>query len=137
MIKKYLLGLLVFFFTIGVGFADLNAGEYNTKNKSGINQRVLKKTDKKIVFKWQRRNLERHFYKHRAEFPEYKTVKEYGDGAVKFFNKPPEGTKFKHRSNGDRLLYHEKNNFFGAATKDGIIKTFFRPNRGIRYWNRQ
>ena len=137
MIKKYISGLLVLLLAAGAVFSDLNAGEYTVKSKSNISQRVLEKTDKKVVFKWHRRNLERHFYKHRAEFPEYKNVKEYGDGAVKFFNKPPEGTKFKHRSNGDRLLYHEKNNFFGAATKDGIIKTFFRPNRGIRYWNRQ
>ena len=26
---------------------------------------------------------------------------------------------------------------FGVTTKDEFIKTFFRPNRGIRYWNRQ
>ena len=45
--------------------------------------------------------------------------------------------KFKHRPNGDKLFYCEKNNFFGVATQGGIIKTFFRPNRGIRYWNRQ
>ena len=137
MIKKYISGLLVLFFAAGTVFSDLNGGENTADNKSNISQRVLKKADKKVVFKWHKRNLERHFYKHRAEFPEYKNIREYGDGAVKFFNKPPDGTKFKHRPNGDKLFYCEKNNFFGVATKGGIIKTFFRPNRGIRYWNRQ
>ena len=39
--------------------------------------------------------------------------------------------------NGIRLFYYEKDNYFGATAKDGAVKTFLRPDRGIRYWNRQ
>ena len=41
------------------------------------------------------------------------------------------------RPNGDRLFYYEKDNYFGVTAKDGAVKTFFRPDRGVRYWNRQ
>ena len=90
-----------------------------------------------ITASWNPRNLETHWNKHRREFPEFKTAEEYGSAALRFFADPPEGTLKKFRKNGDRLYYHQKSNYFGVTTKDGTPKTFFRPNRGIRYWNRQ
>lgn len=142
--KKYLLGLLVVFTCISsIGVWNLNAAAPR-QNSSGIAKtnvndggKSFRSENKKIVFQWHQRNLERHFYKHRSEFPEYKTMQEYGQGAVDFFSKPPAGTKFKRRSNGDRLFYYEKKNMFGVTTGKGFIKTFFRPNNGRKYWNRQ
>ena len=139
--KKYLFSLsLLLLFCLGcIGLpAVLNAEPVTDGSISCSEEKLAaKKPDKKIVFQWHKRNLERHFYKHRAEFPEYKTAEEYGKAAVVFFSDPPKGTQFKRRSNGDRLLYYEKKNFFGAAAKNGFIKTFFRPNRGKNYWKRQ
>ena len=144
MIKKILFVFFVLFlFGLNSSFFTLNAESSGDKvdritaENSHSKKKTLKAPEKKVSFKWHQRNLERHFYKHRAEFPEYKTVQEYGNGAIKFFSDPPKGTEYKRRSNGDRLFYYEKNNFFGVTTKDGFIKTFFRPNRGRRYWNRQ
>ena len=129
--------LALFTFFIGTGI-DLNAQNIESRSDNKINRRVVKRSKKQLItFKWHRGNLERHYYKHRGEFPEYSTMQEYGNGAIEFFSNPPKGTKFKRRGNGDRLFYYEKNNFFGVTTKDEFIKTFFRPNRGIRYWNRQ
>ena len=90
-----------------------------------------------ITASWNPRNLQTHWNKHRREFPEFKTAEEYGGAALRFFADPPKGTLRKFRKNGDRLYYHEKSNYFGVTTKDGTPKTFFRPDRGIRYWNRQ
>ena len=143
--KKNCLLLLLFLLGMGSrgGSLPLEAETFNgniysnTEKKSAISKKSGKKNDREITFQWHRRNLERHFNKHRAEFPEYKNFREYGDAAIKFFSNPPKGTLFKHRPNGDRLLYYEKSNLFGAATKNGFIKTFFRPNRGKRYWLRQ
>ena len=90
-----------------------------------------------ITASWNPRNLQTHWNKHRREFPEFKTAGEYGGAALRFFADPPNGTLRKFRKNGDRLYYHEKSNCFGVTTKDGTPKTFFRPDRGIRYWNRQ
>ena len=131
---------LLLLFLLGVGFwlgsLPLNA-ETSNGNIYSNTEKPGKKNDRKITFQWHQRNLERHFNKHRAEFPEYKNFREYGEAAIKFFSDPPKGTLFKHRANGDRLFYYEKSNLFGVTTRDGYIKTFFRPNRGKRYWQRQ
>lgn len=86
---------------------------------------------------WTYENLQQHWYKHGAEFPEYHSAGEYGRGALDFFANPPSGTLRKQRGNGDQLFYHPPSNTFGSTASDGTPKTFFRPDTGIRYWNRQ
>ncbi len=86
---------------------------------------------------WHQSNLQRHWEKHRAEFPEYHSAEEYGDGTVDFVDNPPDGTLRKTTAEGDQLLYHPPSNRFVAVTADGAIKTCFKPDQGIRYWNRQ
>ena len=134
----FLLGMGSWLGSLPLNAETSNGNIYsNSEKKSVISNKSGRKTDNKIIFQWHRRNLERHFNKHRAEFPEYKNFREYGEAAIKFFSDPPKGTLFKHRANGDRLFYYEKSNLFGVTTRDGYIKTFFRPNRGKRYWLRQ
>ena len=87
--------------------------------------------------RWHRGNLERHWEKHGAEFPEFKSAQEYGDAALYFFEHPPVGTLTKTNAEGDRLFYHQASNTFGVTTADGVPKTMFRPNAGINYWRRQ
>ena len=91
------------------------------------------------VFKarWHKANLERHWEKHHAEFPEYHSAKEYGDAALELFEYPPPGTLRKQKQNGDRLFYHPPSNRFGVTAEDGTPKTMFKPDRGIQYWNKQ
>ena len=38
---------------------------------------------------------------------------------------------------GDTLFYDIEKNQFLVLAKDGYIRTFFRPDDGIGYWNRQ
>ena len=87
--------------------------------------------------RWHRSNLERHWEKHGAEFPEYHSAQEYGDGALQFFQNPPQGTLTKVRPNGEKLYYHPPSNTFGATAPDGTPKTLFRPSGRMNYWNRQ
>jgi len=49
---------------------------------------------------------------------------------------PPKGTLSKLRSNGDKILYNEKSNIFGVMTKDGVPRTMFRPDDGIKYFEK-
>lgn len=86
---------------------------------------------------WAPANLQRHWEKHGAEFPEFQSAQEYGDFAMKFFQYPPAGTLTKVNEAGDRLYYYEKLNIFGVTTDKGVPKTMFKPNAGIRYWRRQ
>ena len=87
--------------------------------------------------RWHQENLNRHWEKHGAEFPEFRSAKEYGDAALNFFANPPKGTLTKTRENGEKLYYHPPTNTFGAAAPDGTPKTLFRPSSRINYWNRQ
>ena len=87
--------------------------------------------------RWHRSNLERHWEKHGAEFPEYHSADEYGDGALRFFQNPPQGTLTKVRPDGEKLYYHPPSNTFGVTAPDGTPKTLFRPTGRMNYWNRQ
>ena len=105
-----------------------------------VNPKILPLPPKEFVPKvrWHQSNLERHWDKHKAEFPEFKTAKEYGDAALYFFSKPPQGTLTKvDRETGDKKYYHQTSNTFGVTTSQGIPKTMFRPSAGINYWRRQ
>ena len=87
--------------------------------------------------RWHNSNLQRHWEKHRAEFPEYHSAEEYGEGTILFVDNPPEGTLRKTTAEGDQMFYHPPSNRFAVVTADGTIKTCFKPDQGIRYWNRQ
>lgn len=131
--KKFLFSIL-FILTAFTGYhlysVGLPAGDNFSSSKKFSAQQIN-------APQWHPQNLERHWGKHRSEFPEYKTAEEYGNAALQFFRSPPKGTLKKIRSNGDRLYYHPPTNNFGVTTKKGIPKTFFRPNRGMNYWKRQ
>lgn len=90
-----------------------------------------------LDYRWTPGNLTSHWHKHGSEFPELHSEEEYGRFAVNFFRNPPPKVLRKFRGEGDRLQYDEASNVFAVSTKDGVIKTMFRPDRGIRYWNRQ
>ena len=89
------------------------------------------------IHRWNQNNLQRHWEKHQAEFPEFHSAEEYGDAALQFFRNPPEQTLVKTRTDGDRVYYHPPSNNFGAVSSDGYPKTFFRPDRGRQYWEKQ
>jgi filamentous hemagglutinin len=82
-------------------------------------------------------NAEHHWLKHGAEFPEFHNAAEYEKGALEFVTHPPPGTLTKHRENGDTLFYDPRSNTFAVATGAGVPRTFFRPDSGRAYWDRQ
>ena len=107
---------------------------------TAVNPKILPKApeDFKPKIRWHQSNLERHWDKHKAEFPEFKTAKEYGDAALYFFSMPPQGTLTKvDKETGDKKFYHRPSNTFGVMTSQGFPKTMFRPSAGINYWERQ
>ena len=89
------------------------------------------------VGEWTYDSLNRHYNKHKAEFPEYKSASEYKLGSESFFIDPPLGTQIKIAPNGDRIYYHEKSNTLGILTKWKTPKAFFRPKNGKKFWKKQ
>jgi pyocin large subunit-like protein len=75
-----------------------------------------------------------HFEKHGAEFG-YKNSVEYLQGARSLIGR--HGVQTYTRTNGDRLFYDAATNEFAATTKDGVIRTYFRPDNGSAYWQGQ
>ena len=118
--------------------ADRNAAKPEARRDERRDEhRGNPRPERQLDYRWTPGNLHSHWQKHGAEFPEFKSEEEYGRFAVEFYRNPPRHVLKKFRGDGERLQYDEKRNIFTAATKDGIIKTMFRPDRGIRYWERQ
>lgn len=83
--------------------------------------------------------LEQHFQKHGYEFEgdfDYETAEDYEIGASDVINNPDALYKTE-AEDGDGVYYIEGTNEFVVLSKDGYIRTYFRPNAGIDYFNRQ
>jgi filamentous hemagglutinin len=82
-------------------------------------------------------NTEEHWRKHGANFPEFHSAEEYERGALDFVHNPPPDTLTKRRANGDTLFYNPGTNTFAVEDRNGKPRTFFRPDSGRAYWDRQ
>ena len=79
--------------------------------------------------------LNGHFAKHASEFGgKFKNAEEYLKGAQNFFRRESDDIIQYSRGNGDIVRYDTKNNIFGSISKDGTIKTMFKPDSGIEYF---
>lgn len=79
--------------------------------------------------------LNQHFEKHGGEF-DYDTAADYEKGASDVINDPSALHKTE-AEDGDGVYYIEATNEFVILSTDGYIRTYFRPNGGIDYYNRQ
>ena len=79
--------------------------------------------------------LKDHFEKHGAEFP-YETKEDYVAGANIMLANPNKLHKTE-KEDGDDVYYLEETNEFIIVSKDGYIRTYFKPSRGIKYFNSQ
>ena len=77
---------------------------------------------------------DQHFEKHGHEFGDI-TKEDYLKIANDLFNS--DDALRKTESDGDLLFYDVANNTFGVLSQDGYIRTCFKPDDGIDYWNRQ
>ncbi len=79
--------------------------------------------------------LQSHFNKHGDEFG-YNTPEEYLKGANDVINNPSALHKVQ-AEDGDDCYYLQSTNEFVVVSPDGNIKTYFKPDDGIEYFNRQ
>jgi len=81
--------------------------------------------------------LRKHFIKHKEEFDNI-TESEYLYRAQQLVNSNPgEDILIKIRNNGDVLFFNEDTGEFAVKAKNGFIRTFFRPIKGIEYFLKQ
>lgn len=79
--------------------------------------------------------LLQHFEKHAAEF-DYATKEEYEAGANRVIAAKDALYKTEEED-GDHIYYLESTNEIVFVSKDGYIRTYFKPQDGIKYFNRQ
>ena len=79
--------------------------------------------------------LDEHFEKHGDEF-DYDSASEYENGASAVVNNPNALHKIE-KDDGDDIYYLERTNELVIVSTDGYIRTYFRPDSGIKYYNKQ
>lgn len=79
-------------------------------------------------------SLHKHYTKHAKEFGKL-TETEYLKLANQLFSEPlSDDVEQITRSDGSVSKYKFSTNEFLAITKDGVIKTYFKPIGGEKYW---
>lgn len=79
--------------------------------------------------------LDEHFEKHGDEMG-YDSAEEYLQGANEVVADESSLHKIE-TEDGDDLYYRERTNEFVVISGDGYIRTYFCPDAGIDYYNRQ
>ncbi len=81
------------------------------------------------------RLLEQHYDKHGIEMG-FASAEEYEEAAFAVVCNPDALHKIE-QEDGDHVYYVEETNEFVVVSTDGYIRTYFYPNAGIDYFNRQ
>lgn len=79
--------------------------------------------------------LESHYEKHGKEMG-FLSSKEYEMSASDVVNDPDSLHK-REKEDGDDIYYKEDTNEFVVVSTDGYIRTYFNPDSGKKYFDRQ
>lgn len=115
---------------------DVKQTEFESNSSKASNEGEISPSSTQIKYYFRNEHyLEQHYDKHGGEF-DYQTKEEYLAGANRVIMS--EQALYKTEAeDGDGVYYLEKSNEFVILSSDGYIRTYFRPNDGIRYFNRQ
>lgn len=129
---------LVIFIIIGVilsEFTPFNSNNSDVSSKKENTQSVEEiQNQNSYVFRNEQLR-EEHFEKHCSDF-NYSTPEEYEAGASMVVNNS-EALHKTEKEDGDYVYYIESTNEFVIISTDGYLRTYFKPNDGIDYFNRQ
>lgn len=88
------------------------------------------------AYKFRNQNLlNQHYEKHGREMG-FASAAEYEKAASAVVNNPAALHKIE-KEDGDDVYYVESTNEFVVVSTDGYIRTYFLPDRGIDYYNKQ
>ncbi len=106
-----------------------------TDETSGLYDDIdLEVTGKTFRFRNDKR-LSEHYEKHGIEMG-FDSKDAYAEAADRVIHDPESLHKLE-KEDSDYVFYLEKTNEFVIVSGDGYIRTYFNPNDGIRYYNRQ
>ncbi len=133
-------GLLVMFAVAGCGAELLDntdtSAVSSTLTQSDESQTAAGnvKISQHLTFR-SRRLLEEHYKKHGREMG-FASPEEYQSAAAAVVMNS-EALHKTEAEDGDDVYYIESTNEFVVVSADGYIRTYFKPDSGIRYYNRQ
>lgn len=107
---------------------NINLQNFGVKSEKGENNVNLQFRSEKL--------LDEHFEKHGNEF-KYSSKEEYLKGANELVNSPSSIHKKEKSEDEDDIYYDKVKNEIVFISKDGFIRTYFKPTDGIDYFNRQ
>lgn len=82
-----------------------------------------------------RKLLDQHYEKHGVEMG-FSSAEEY-EAAAAAVAENPEALRKTEAEDGDDVYYIESTNEFVIVSADGYLRTYFNPDRGIDYFNKQ
>ena len=109
--------------------------ERTAENSSIETQKDFSSSIQKAVLFRSEQLLEEHYEKHGKEMG-YASAEEYLAGANAAIHRSDVLQK-KEKEDGDDVYYVEATNDLVIVSTDGYIRTYFRPEDGIAYYNRQ
>lgn len=156
------LGVIAFIFLLAIGFFDskdipVQNGSSTSISESGINketetgtsekQEELTESSERVStsaetvpdekeYKFRNQNLlNQHYEKHGKDMG-FSSAQEYEKAASAVVNNPNALHKIE-KEDGDDIYYIESTNEFVVVSTDGYLRTYFYPDRGIDYFNKQ
>ena len=109
--------------------------ERTARNSTIETQKDFSSSIQKAVLFRSEQLLEEHYEKHGKEMG-YASAEEYLAGANAAIHRSDVLQK-KEKEDGDDVYYVEATNDLVIVSTDGYIRTYFRPEDGIAYYNRQ
>lgn len=113
--------------------SEVKAQKTEKKEKKSDN---AKEEKVEIIYKFRNKGLwEEHFEKHGAEFS-YKNKEEYLEGA-NIMLQNPDCLHKKEKEDNDDVYFLEATGEFAVVSTDGYLRTYFKPSKGKKYFDKQ
>ena len=130
--------LMILIFAYFMSKAKNSEGENSektTENKTETTtETVMSSTEDEYTFRNNNRRDE-HYEKH-GKYMGFDDAEEYEEAASDVVNNP-ESLHKTEKEDGDDVYYLKDSNEFVIVSPDGYIRTYFNPDDGIAYYNRQ
>lgn len=140
-IRHYLLLLVILLYALFAFGCDSLAKQEpsDVTSQSSKQSSSAKSNAPKKTYQFRTKELyQNHYNKHHQQFGSI-TKEEYLKNANKLIAAYKQSTDVlsKQGKDDDTLFYHVKTNEFLVLSPDGYIRTYFKPTKGIEYYNRQ
>ena len=87
--------------------------------------------------RFNKNTIEKHIQEHQNGLTKAHLYGQYEKLACLFFKETTLYDDWYRRKNGDIVKYRYSTNEFGVADKNGVIRTYFIPRQGYKYYERK